>query len=333
MAISVVDRRTFLGTVAAALTTGGASGQTQPKQTFIAGVVASAPRPPGALAGQGGGAAAGAGRGAAGAGGGGRGAGQTDEQRVKTFLTGMDDCVRLGIHNIEKSNPPNPMFDYYKGKESQFKEELAKRNLTLVGLANNCHAGRADLRQSMIDQNLSTAKFVQMMGGKYVCFVLDPVDGTDATGDEQAFRKLDFKVIASNVDEMARRSKEETGIETGYHPEEGDSAAGLVDYLMDNTKNLKFWPDVGWMQMAGMDSVASCKKYYSRMNGIHLRDYTPPKDANGGRGLVPLGAGDINLVDLIDFFRKNKFTGCVMGEGQSNQSNYDYMSGKLGLQF
>jgi sugar phosphate isomerase/epimerase len=316
-----VDRRTFLATTAAALTVGSASIKAQTKQTFIAGVVASAPRPPGTPAG--------AGRGA------GRGAGaaaQTDAERVESFKKGLDDCARLGIHYVEKSNGPDPLVDFYKGRENEFKEELAKRNLHLAGLANNCHAGRADLRQAMIDQNLKTARFVKAMNGRYIALVLDPTDGSDRSGDEAAFRKLDYKVIAANVDEMSRVSKEETGIEVGYHPEEGDSAAGLVDYLMDNTKHMKFWPDIGWMQMVGIDAVASCKKYYSRMNGIHLRDFAPPKDPSS-RGIVPLGDGNINLVALIDFFREQKFKGCVMGEGQTNQSNYEYMSTKLGIQF
>ena len=101
---------------------------------------------------------------------------------------------------------------------------------------------------------------------------------------------------------------------------------------MDNTKHLRFFPDVGWMQMAGMDAVASCKKYYSRMNGMHMRDFAPPKEP-GARGIVQLGQGVIDLAGLMNFLKQQKFTGFVMGEGSGNQSNYDYMSGKLGLQF
>ena len=323
MAISVVDRRTFLAATAAAISAGSAQSQTQPKQTFFAGVVASAPRAPGAPAGPARGASGGRGGQAA----------QTDEERVKSFLVGMDDAARLGIHYIEKSNGPDPLVNFYKGKEAAFKEELAKRNQKLAGLANNCHAGRADLRQTMVDQNIRTAKFIQYMGGKYIALVLDPTDGSDGSGDEAAFRKNDFKVIAANVDAMAKQAQDQTGVETGYHPEEGDSAAGLVDYLMDNTKYLKFFPDIGWMQMAGMDAISSCKKYYSRMNGMHMRDYKAPATPTPRAGNVPLGEGTLDLKGLMAFFRQNKFTGYVMGEGQGNESNYNYMHNVLGLEF
>jgi sugar phosphate isomerase/epimerase len=324
-----MDRRTFIATstaAAAALSIGDVFAQSKSKQTFSVGVVAAAPRLPGAPA-----------PGAPGAQGAGRGGGQaaqTDQQRVEAFLRGMDDCQRLGIHYIEKSNGPDPLVNFYKGNENAFKDELAKRNLKLAGLANNCHAGRAELRQTMIDQNIRTGKFIQKMGGHYVALVLDPTEGSDGSGNEEAFRKLDYKVVASNVDEMARTCKEETGVTVGYHPEEGDSAAGFVDYLMQNTKNLMFWPDIGWMQMAGMDSVATCKKYYSRMNGMHMRDFAKPADGGAARtGMKALGEGEINLAALMDFLRQQKFTGFVMAEGQGNESNYRYMHDKLGLEF
>jgi sugar phosphate isomerase/epimerase len=86
------------------------------------------------------------------------------------------------------------------------------------------------------------------------------------------------------------------------------------------------------MQMAGMDAVASCKKYYSRINGMHVRDFAPPKDPSS-RGIVPLGEGNINLKALMDFLRQQRFGGFVMGEGIGNESNFSYMSKTLGLEF
>jgi sugar phosphate isomerase/epimerase len=315
--IASINRRTFVASAALALTAGDAFAQ--PVQTFKAGLVASAPRPAGVAAPA---LAPGAPRPV-----------RTDQEQVDSFLAGMSDASRLGVRYVEKTNGPDPLLNIYKGRESAFKDELDKRNLKLAGLANNCHAARPELKQAMIEQNLRTARFIKAMGGTYIALVLDPTEGSDQSGDEAAFRKLDPKVIAANVDEMARTAYEETGITVGYHPEDGDSAAGLVDYLMQNTKHLMFFPDIGWMQMAGMDAVASCKKYYSRINGMHLRDFQPQPAGAPGRGIVPLGQGTIDLKALMTFLREQKFTGFVIGEGQSNQSNYDYMHGTLGLTF
>src|SRR5581483_8779849 len=271
--IASINRRTLLA-ASAAMAVAPGDVFAQSAQTFYAGLVAAAPRPPGAPAG--GPPPAGTAAAARGAAGGGRGA-QTDEDRVKNFLLGMDDAARLGVHYVEKSNPPDPLFRYYKGRESAFKDELDKRNLKLAGLANNCHAGRADLRAAMVAQNLDTARFVKAMGGHYICIVLDPVDGNDGAGEVGDYKGLDFKTIAANLDEIARTSKEETGIPVGYHPEHPDSDAGLNTYLMENTQHLMYWPDIGWMQMAGLDAVALCKKYYAKTIGMHLRDFAPPK--------------------------------------------------------
>lgn len=311
-----MNRRTFIAT-SMAVGLSGRAAFAQPLQTFRAGLVASAPRPAGALPFPATGPRPVV----------------SDEDQVKSFLRGMDDASRLGVHYVEKTNGPDPLLTIYKGREGAFKDELDKRNLKLAGLANNCHAGRAELKQAMVEQNLRTARFVKAMGGTYIALVLDPTEGNDQSGDVSEFRKLDPKIIAANVDEMARTAYEETGITVGYHPEDGDSAAGLVEYLMENTKHLYYFPDIGWMQMAGMDAVASCKKYYSRINGMHLRDFQPQPPGSTVRGIVPLGQGIIDLKGLMNFLREQKFTGYVIGEGQTNQSNYDYMHGVLGLQF
>src|SRR5581483_3659223 len=247
------DRRGFLAAIAAAAgapnlkVTLDAAVQSAaaPSQTFVAGLVAGAPRPPGAppvVPGAGG-----AGRG---------GAPQTDAARVEAFLRGCDDCARLGVHNVEKATPADPLVDTYKDRLNDFKEEMTKRHLRLIGLANYCHADRTDQRQAMIDQHLKVARFIHANNGRYITSVLAPTEAS-ASGDEAAFRKLDFKAMAANMNEIGKRVTGETGIEFGYHPEEGDSRAGLVDALMENTKPeyLRFWPDIGWMTMAGMDAL------------------------------------------------------------------------------
>lgn len=313
-----MDRRAFVGTSVAAMALAGNDAIGQPAQTFIAGLVPNAPRPPGAPA---------------------RGANappQTDEERIKSYFVAMDDASRLGVRYIEKTQPAVRMADMYKGRESEFQDELNKRKLKLVGATNNCHPGRADLRSEMVDENLRTCRFVKALGGKYVAVVLAPIDSANGTvannGTVADFANLDFKTVASNLDEMARTGREETGIELGYHPEFGDVSVGLLQYLMERTKYLRLFADVGWMQEGGLDAVATSKKYYSRINGFHLRDFSPPK-TEGANAIVPLGQGQIDLKGLISFLREQKFTGCVMGEGSTNQANYEYMHGTLGLVF
>ena len=321
-----MNRRAFVGASAATAAlagTGALAQQPAPQpQTFLAGLVPSAPRPPATPAVPGAPAPA--------------RAAQTDADRAKSYFAAMDDAARLGVHNIEKTQPAVNFIDMYKGRESEFLAELNKRNLKLVGAINNFHPGRADLRATMVAENLRTARFVKAMGGKYTAALVAPIDSANGSvannGTVKDFTNLDFKTVASNMDEMARTGFEETGIQLGYHPEFGDVSSGLMQYLMEGTQHLCMFADLGWMQEGGFDAVATAKKYYSRINGFHLRDYSPPKTP-GASPIVPLGQGMMDVKGLIQFLREQKFTGCVMGEGSTNQLNYDYMHGTLGLTF
>src|ERR1043166_1046189 len=100
-----MNRRAFIASSAtAALAVSQAAAQTKP-QSFIAGLVPTAPRPPGTPAG--------APRPA-----------QSDAERIKSYFLAMDDASRLGVHNIEKTQPAVAMVDMYKGRENEFRDEL-----------------------------------------------------------------------------------------------------------------------------------------------------------------------------------------------------------------
>ena len=124
----------------------------------------------------------------------------------------------------------------------------------------------------------------------------------------------------------------------GYHPEQPDAAAGLIDRLMESSDERYFGlvPDVGHITAVGLDALEIYKKYRSRMITTHLRDYDPnlEYERNGQRvkgRFVPLGEGVINLRALIGFLRQTKFAGQVMAEGGGLEASHDYMVHKLSL--
>jgi len=224
----------------------------------------------------------------------------------------------------------------YDTRLSEFKDEMSKRNLRMVGFAMYAHSHETDRRRELIDDHLRVARFLKAVGGRYIAELLAPAANL-GDGDDESYRKVDLKAVAANLNEVGKQVREETGIDVGYHPEQGDIRAGIVDRLLNETdpRHFNFWPDIGHFAACGVDPLEVYRKYRSRMVGTHLRDFAPATDATGqpGRGrMVPFGQGTVKLPALIQFLRQTKFTGCVIGEGGGgSQAMRDYMVGTLGL--
>jgi len=298
-----MNRREFLN---AAL--GGSAGvlraQSPGEQTFLAGLAASGP---GGVARQ--------------------GSGPDD---VLWRICG--ECAQLGLHYLE-FNTTNPrLVDTWDTRISQFRDEMAKWHLTLLGLAVYSHMHDGSRRQELIDHHLRVGRFLKAVGGRYITQLVAP-GARLANGEDDEYRQIDVKVYAGNVNEVARRLREETGIRIGYHPEQGDIRAGILDPILELTdpRYFDFVPDVGHIGACGQDPLPLYKKYRSRMIGTHLKDYNPDAEyeRNGQRlrgRMVPFGQGVVKMPALIQFLRETKFTGHVMGEGGgSNQAMRDYM--------
>jgi sugar phosphate isomerase/epimerase len=311
--VSSPSRRAFLAGAAAGLQTAVAQPPNRNSQPFPAGVVPGgrgrpvAPQPAG------------------------NPAAITPEARLQNFWSACDECATLGIHHIEVNTTNTRVAQTYVNRLSEFKEELTKRNLKLLGLAMYAHWHQASNLSGMIEDHLQVGRFLQAVGGRYIAGLIAPAANL-GNGDEESYRKVDVKAVIASCNEIGRRVREETGIEIGYHPEQGDIRAGMWDKLVDGTnpKHFGFWPDVGHLKACGVDPIAVYKKYRARMVGTHLRDYQPDAHSQRGR-MVPFGQGVIDLPALVAYLRDTKFSGPVMGEGGGTEAMRDYMAGKLGL--
>jgi sugar phosphate isomerase/epimerase len=258
---------------------------------------------------------------------------------VETFWQVCDECQQLGVHNIEINNTHRKIAEAYESRLSEFREEMSKRRLTLLGSAMYSHMQITEQRKELIDVHLRVARFLKAVGGKYMNPLIAPGENL-GNGTDEEYRRVDVKAWAANANEIGKRVKEETGISIGLHPEQGDIRAGLIDRFMDATDSRYFnlWPDVGHFAACGVDPMSVYKRYRSRMVGTHLRDFQPPPSdasAPGGqppRGrMVPFGTGVIKLPELVGYLRQTRFEGPVMGEGGGNQAMRDYMVGNLKL--
>jgi sugar phosphate isomerase/epimerase len=322
--MSPLNRRKFL--IAAAAGSRVLRAQPPSGQTFLAGLV------PGR---SGGGYGSGRGNGAPS----GPAPLTTPASPMDRFWQACDECSTIGVHHIEVNTINTPVAQTYDTLLGKFKDEMAKRNVRLLGLAMYAHWQLTETRQQMIDEHLRVARFLKAVGGKYIAGLIAPAAHL-GNGDEESYRRVVVKDVVANCNAISKQVHEETGIGFGYHPEQGDLRAGMWSHIVEDTdpRYFHFWPDVGHLVACGLDPLEVYKKYRSRMIGTHLRDFVPaatPTDSNGqpSRGrMVAFGQGIIKLPDLVAYLRETKFTGCVMGEGGGgSRAMRDYMVETLGL--
>jgi hypothetical protein len=79
-------------------------------------------------------------------------------------------------------------------------------------------------RQELIEQHLRVGRFLKAVGGRYITQLVAPGERL-SNGTDEEYRRIDVKTYAANVNVVAQRVREETGIRIGYHPEQGDIRA------------------------------------------------------------------------------------------------------------
>jgi inosose dehydratase len=239
------------------------------------------------------------------------------------FWQACDACHRLGFHHVETNNGRLKLVQAYSGRIPEFKSEMAKRNLTLVGMALGSDLTDPSQRQQVIDYNLQVARFLQAVGGKYISLLFD-YNKDPSLRREEALKRLtreDFRHIADTANDVGKRLRNETGIHLGYHPERYEVRAGMIDRVMEMTDPEAFYfvPDVGHITAGGGDPLQFYKKYRLRMVSTHFKDWDPTGSWNrnqpGEKGhFVALGEGIAKLPPLVAYLKESKYTGYVMVE-------------------
>jgi sugar phosphate isomerase/epimerase len=255
------------------------------------------------------------------------------------FWQACDECARLGFHHVETDNTRLQIVKAYADRPSKFKEQMDKRNLTMLGFAQFSAMSDPGRRDQVIEQNMRIGRFLQAVGGRYITHLFEPRPNPKVPPDK-IFRSMtdeDFKFFASTANELGKRLREETGIRIAYHAEGEEVKAGILHRIMEmtNPDYFDFWPDTGHLAAGGSNPLKVYKTYRSRMIGSHFKDYDPNiewQEPSGQRRkgrFVPLGKGIVDFPPLVAYLKESGFTGQIMGEldGQpeSTKAMRDYM--------
>jgi sugar phosphate isomerase/epimerase len=256
----------------------------------------------------------------------------------ESFLSVCDQCSGLGFREIESGGTGTRLVDLYAGRIPRLKDELEKRRVGLAGYAQYSEMSDPGKQKGLIELHLRIGRLLQPVGTRYITqlWTQSPKPGVAPEQLLQHVTNEDLREFGRNANETGKRLRSETGMRIGYHPEQADVAAGLVDRVMEATdpRYFDFVPDVGHLQSGGLDPLEVYKRYRSRMIATHLRDYDPDAEfeRNGKRikgRFVPLGKGSIRLRELIAFLQSSGFTGQVNAEGGGLAASREYMTGQL----
>jgi sugar phosphate isomerase/epimerase len=259
----------------------------------------------------------------------------------QAFLSICDQCSGLGLHHIETSGGGQRLVDLYSGRIPSLKDELQQRGLSLAGYAQYSEMGDPAKSADLLELHLRIGRVLRPLGTRYITQLWTPSPKPGIAPDQllKHLTASDYRNFGRNANEIGKRLQNETGLQMGYHPEQADVAAGLVDRVMEGTdpRYFHFVPDVGHLQAGGMDPLAVYRKYRSRMIATHLRDFDPNAEfeRNGQRlrgRFVPLGKGVIQLPELIAFLKTTGFTGQVNAEGGGLAASGNYMTQQLHLE-
>jgi sugar phosphate isomerase/epimerase len=256
--------------------------------------------------------------------------------QVEGFWEHCDEVASLGFHQIEINNTRAKIAEYYSDRTSEFKDEMARRRLSLPGLALFSRASLDGERAEVLTHHLLLGRFLAAVGGKYITHMLAIGDVLNEPVDVAAYRDVDLTTWVKNTNEMGRRLVNEHGIKLAYHPEQDEVRTGLYKRFLESTDErfVYFLPDTGHIALGGAEAVEVCHLYRSRLACVHLKDFAPvPEDGKPVKaGNVPFGAGIVHFPAIIAELEKSNFTGYVMSEGGgTNQAMRDYMLHSLKL--
>jgi sugar phosphate isomerase/epimerase len=207
--------------------------------------------------------------------------------------------------------------------------EPAEMRSFLNGLGVRMVSTHFDFRGAAADPD-KLQKYIDMANGAGLNYLLCPYMGPQKTWD-------DWKRVADSFNRVGEAVRN-GGLKFGYHNH--DYSFRQMDgklpqeYLLANTDplNVMFELDMCWIEAAGVNAIDHLKKYGSRYELCHIKDYK--KEADGKVVQQNIGQGVVNYKAILKQARKSGMKYFLVEQEQypessmaSMQANSVYMKG------
>ena len=222
------------------------------------------------------------------------------------------DGAEIGARHFDLDKP-----EYYA-------ELLERNHLELPAI----HVGGDFLNRGSVKEQLEgiarTIRFARQLGCNYIY-----LSGAYAEGKTDE----DYLHEASTYEEIGRRCVE-AGLTLCYHNHdwEFESEQRGMDLLLDHVSPdlMRLVPDVGWIAVAGADSMEFLHRHANRIEALHFKDF---KHNQKPRAFTELGTGIVDFKAIYDWAReKNLWITAEQDETslapeESASINYRYLRG------
>lgn len=224
-------------------------------------------------------------------------------------LRAIDDIASIGFRGIQlRSN----VLTRFGDRPAELRKLLDQHRLTLVALSSGAAKIDPALRNAMLDEHTSHAKFVRDVGGLYLQMTDERPKGRAVVSD-------DYVQLGHLLTEIGKRAGD-LGIPLGYHnhmnslgerPEEVDRILDAAD-----PRFVKFELDIAHYQQGGGDPVRAIRKYAERLLFLHIKDVESPVpgDPTKAYQFVELGRGKVDVKGVFAALADVKFSGWAVIE-------------------
>jgi len=162
------------------------------------------------------------------------------------------------------------------------------------------------------------ARFLEALGAHQmmVCGGFWQEEGHKTTAEE-------LRAFGETCDELARRMAD-YGVQAGFHnhlncPVEQEDE---LDYFMEHTSAIGYYPDIGHARAAGWDPLPSLARYGSRICGAHIKDVLLDPLTGTFERFTELGKGNARLnIDACLREMEKHFDGWIFVEQDHTSFN------------
>lgn len=212
----------------------------------------------------------------------------------------------------------------YKDRPEEFEALMQKHGLSLLGVYVGGFYIYPDALPDELDKIDRVSALAKRFGAKHIVLGGGSIRACGVQEEDHA-------LLAKGLDQAAEIVKKH-GLIPSYHPHLGSLAETPEQiHKLFGLTDIAFCPDIAHLVAGGSDALELIKKYYDRIQYVHLKDL----DAN--KVFVPLGAGTVDLKAIIVFLKEQGYEGDWLVEidgypgdpSEAAETSMNYLKGLL----
>jgi inosose dehydratase len=216
-------------------------------------------------------------------------------------------------------------FGYFPEDPGLLREELAKRNLVLIGATHVHTFGDASSEPRLLETLPRLGAVLSALGARHL--VIMDESSWYRPGAEGVLDAEGWKGLVGIVRRAQKVIEEELGLKASFHPHVGTAVEreNQIDRLLEETE-IELCFDTGHHAFWGQDALGYMGRVRDRIGYVHLKNVDPKvrqrvldgtlsiADSYAAGVMCPLADGAVNIPAVIQLLEHTDFEGPVVVE-------------------